>query len=80
MAKRKKQSKKAHVEEAPERSAFWPYAGGVILCLLAVFVLLGGFGTGGPLPTNLFRARIGRLAGLHTWYQLHWCTLPLPNL
>lgn len=54
MAKRKKQSRKVQQEEYSERSAFWPYAGGVLLVLLAIFVLLGGFGTGGPLPTGLF--------------------------
>ena len=55
MAKRKKQTRKPVVEEAPERSAFWPYAGGVLLVLLAIFILLGGFGTGGPLPINMFK-------------------------
>lgn len=54
MAKKKKQTRKPKQEVYEERSAFWPYAGGVILCLLAAFVLLGGFGTGGALPTGLF--------------------------
>lgn len=38
-----------------ERSAFWPLAGGVFLVLVAIFLLLGGFGTGGALPVNLFK-------------------------
>lgn len=56
MAKKKKQTRtrKKASEPVNERSAFWPLAGAVLLYLLAVFVLLGGFGTGGPLPKNLF--------------------------
>lgn len=57
MAKKKKQSKnrkKASVQDYSERSAFWSLAGAVLMFLLAVFILLGGFGTGGPLPQNLF--------------------------
>lgn len=53
MAKKKKQSRKKHDEEV-ERSPFWPLAGGIVLCLLAVFLLLGGFGTGGNLPVGMF--------------------------
>lgn len=58
MAKKKKQTrkKKAVEQEYKERSAFWPMAGAIIMMLLAVFVILGGFGAGGPLPTNLFSA------------------------
>lgn len=56
MAKKKKpvKKKKAAVAETVERSPFWALSGAVILILLAVFLLLGGFGTGGPLPVNLF--------------------------
>ncbi len=55
MAK-KKQSRKKKVTEAPayERSPFWAYSGAIILILAAIFLLLGGFGTGGPLPVGLF--------------------------
>ncbi|MEO8863039.1 MAG: DNA translocase FtsK 4TM domain-containing protein [Candidatus Saccharimonadales bacterium] len=57
MAKKKKQTRKRTPEpEYKERSAFWPLAGAILMLLLAVFVLLGGFGTGGPLPKNLFKA------------------------
>ncbi|HUS25785.1 MAG TPA: DNA translocase FtsK [Nevskiaceae bacterium] len=54
MANRKKQtrSKKKDIEVEP--SPFWRLTGGVLLCVLALFVLLGGFGTGGPLPKGLF--------------------------
>lgn len=55
MAKKKKQSKKkvAH-KEAKSESTFWPLAGAIVLMLLAVFLLIGGFGAGGPLPVNMF--------------------------
>ena len=33
----------------------WPLAGGVVLCVLALFMLLGGFGTGGSLPVGMFK-------------------------
>lgn len=56
MAKKKKQNRKKKAVEAEyrEKSAFWPLAGAILMFLLAIFVLLGGFGTGGPLPKNLF--------------------------
>lgn len=54
MAKKKKQTRKKAVE-VKERSPFWPLAGAVLLMILAFFLLLGGFGTGGPLPINLFK-------------------------
>lgn len=55
MAKKKKSSKKKKVEAAPaERSTFWPLAGAILLGILAIFLLLGGFGTGGSLPVNMF--------------------------
>ncbi len=53
MAKKKKQTRKKKAEEV-EKSPFWPLAGAIGLILLAIFVLIGGFGTGGPLPTGLF--------------------------
>ncbi len=37
-----------------ERSPFWAYAGAILFMLLALFLLLGGFNSGGPLPVNLF--------------------------
>ncbi len=57
MAKRKKQTRKRKVSPAEEqRSAFWPLAGAILMVLVAIFLLLGGFGTGGPLPKGLFSA------------------------
>lgn len=37
-------------------ASFWTYAGAVLLVLLAIFLLIGGFGTGGKLPVGLFHA------------------------
>ena len=55
MAKKKKSSKKKESRGSrAERSPFWAQAGAIFLMLVAVFLLLGGFGTGGPLPVNLF--------------------------
>ncbi|MDB5175854.1 MAG: cell division FtsK/SpoIIIE [Candidatus Saccharibacteria bacterium] len=56
MAKKKKstKSKKAAAPIAVERSPFWAYAGAILLILLGLFVVLGGFNSGGSLPTGLF--------------------------
>jgi len=59
MANKKKKSSKSRksapaVSISSERSPFWDYTGAVLLCLAAVFLLLGGFGTGGSLPIGLF--------------------------
>ncbi len=54
MAKRKTKPRKKKSEEV-EKSAFWPLAGSIVLFVGAVFLLLGGFGTGGPLPVDLFK-------------------------
>lgn len=58
-----------------ERSPFWGYAGGVVLILMAVFMLLGGFGTGGSLPVGLFngaKAVFGWAAFLFTIFLGYW--------
>lgn len=55
MAKKKKQTRKRKEQvQERERSAFWPLTGAILMFLLAAFVLLGGFGTGGPAPKMLF--------------------------
>lgn len=55
MAKKKKRSQKKRVEEKTvSQSAFWPLAGAILLFVIALFALLGGFGTGGPLPKGIF--------------------------
>jgi S-DNA-T family DNA segregation ATPase FtsK/SpoIIIE len=55
MAKKKKQTRKKKSEPV-EKSNFWPLAGGILMILIAIFMLLGGFGAGGPLPEGLFDA------------------------
>ncbi len=58
MAKRKKHSKKgrAHkkVDVPKEPNMFVRQLGSVFMIVLAIFLLLGGFGTGGSLPVGLF--------------------------
>lgn len=55
MAKKKKSAKKTAKKQVEvESSPFWPYVGAVVLMMCAAFLLIGGFGTGGALPTNLF--------------------------
>lgn len=60
MAKKKKQASKARPrkkaeEVVIEKSPFWPLTGAVLLCLVAILLLFGGFGTGGALPVNMFK-------------------------
>lgn len=50
--KSKKRSNKAQVET--QRSPIWGYVLAVVFILLGIFMLLGGFGTGGSLPKGLF--------------------------
>ncbi len=55
MAKKKKTtSRKKKVEAPKERSVFWPIAGAILMFIVALFLLLGGFGTGGNLPVGMF--------------------------
>ncbi len=67
MAKKKKHTKKKIVEPViSERSPFWGYSAAVLLLLLALFLLLGGLGTGGALPKGLFHAAYW-LFGFAAW-------------
>jgi S-DNA-T family DNA segregation ATPase FtsK/SpoIIIE len=54
MAKKKKRTVKKKAALKAERSPVWSYTGAVVLILLAFLLVLGGFGTGGPLPVDLF--------------------------
>lgn len=55
MARKKKQTRtRKKIEAEQERSAFWPLSGAVLMIVVALFLILGGFGTGGSLPTGLF--------------------------
>ena len=56
MAKKKKKAAKKAPAAKHERSPFWSYAWAVMLCLLALFTLLGAFGSGGNLPVGLFKS------------------------
>lgn len=56
MAKRKQTRKSKKASEPKELSPFWRLVGGVLLFVTALFLLLGGFGTGGPLPQTMFNA------------------------
>lgn len=70
MVKKKKTTRKKKTSTAPvEQSPFWGLAGAVLLMLGAVFLLLGGFGTGGPLPINLFHG---------TYWSLGWAAYLTP--
>lgn len=76
--KSKKSTKKKVAAPAPvERSTFWPLAGAIGLYLVAFFLLLGGFGTGGPLPVNLFKGTyvvFGWGAYLTPFALAYWAT------
>jgi S-DNA-T family DNA segregation ATPase FtsK/SpoIIIE len=78
MAKKKKQTRKKKadvVETAAERSAFWPLSGAILLFVFALFLLLGGFGTGGQLPTGMFHgayAAFGWAAYLTPIALVYW--------
>ncbi len=61
MAKKKKKTVKKSAAktkqlktDVPEPSAFWPLAAAVIMMVIALFILIGGFGSGGPLPKTMF--------------------------
>lgn len=55
MAKKKKQTRRKKIEvKSTEASLFWPITWAVLLIIIAVLMLLGGFGTGGPMPKALF--------------------------
>lgn len=51
---RRKQTRKKAAPEPRELSPFWLLTGAILLFVIALFVLLGGFNTGGPLPKALF--------------------------
>lgn len=56
MAKKKKSNNRKNSHKNTEtKSEFWPLAGAVAMMILAVFLLLGGFGAGGPLPVKIFQ-------------------------
>lgn len=62
MAKRKKSKAKVSKArsrkkvEAVEPSPFWALSGAVLMIVFALFLIIGGFGTGGWLPVSSFHA------------------------
>ncbi|HEY4963421.1 MAG TPA: DNA translocase FtsK 4TM domain-containing protein [Candidatus Saccharimonadales bacterium] len=72
MPKKKKSSKsrkKAAPVEVAVPSPFVGYSIGVVLILIALFILIGGFGTGGSLPVDLFHGG---------YWLLGWAAFSLP--
>lgn len=69
MPKKKKSTRKRSAPEPVERSPFWPLTGAILLFVVALFLLLGGFGTGGPLPKELFDG---------AYWTLGWAAYLLP--
>ncbi|MCA9343130.1 hypothetical protein KC950_03925 [Candidatus Saccharibacteria bacterium] len=72
MAKKRKQTRKGSRKKKAavnERSPMWPIASAVVLILLGVFSLIGGFGAGGPLPQGLFSA---------AYWALGWAAYAVP--
>jgi len=55
MATKKKTKKKKVTAQPVEHSPFWAASGAVILMLVAFLLLIGGFGTGGRAPVDLFK-------------------------
>lgn len=53
--KKKKSNKSKKSSDSVAKSPFWPLTGAILLILAGLFLLLGGFGTGGPLPVNMFK-------------------------
>jgi S-DNA-T family DNA segregation ATPase FtsK/SpoIIIE len=76
MAKKKKNTRKRKVEPVKaEPSAFWPLSGAIVLCILALFVFLGGFSAGGALPRDLFHGvywALGWAAYLTPLALIYW--------
>jgi DNA segregation ATPase FtsK/SpoIIIE, S-DNA-T family len=77
MTKKKKTSRKKKAEPVyeSERSGFWPIAGAMLLFVVALFLFLGGFNTGGDLPIGLFNgadAVFGWAAWLLPFALIYW--------
>ncbi len=77
MAKKKKSNKKksAPVADFGERSPFWALSGAIILIVFGLFLLLGGFGTGGSLPVGMFHGAywlLGWAAYLGPMALVYW--------
>lgn len=71
MANKKKKPVKRKSKKAvePEHSPFWALSGAVLMLVAAFLLLLGGFGTGGQLPVNMFEG---------TYWALGWVAYLTP--
>ena len=72
MAKKRKTKKRSNskaVDKGSKNSAFIGYSIGVAFVLVALFVLIGGFGTGGSLPVSLFHG---------SYWTIGWAAYALP--
>jgi S-DNA-T family DNA segregation ATPase FtsK/SpoIIIE len=69
MAKKKKQIKSKKLPVNNDKSSFWSLTGALLLCVLGLFVLLGGFNNGGVLPKDLFHG---------TYWVLGWAAYITP--
>lgn len=90
-AKRASKSELAPARSA-EQVAFWQLAAAVLLFIIALLLLLGGFHTGGPLPVGLFHGAywtFGWAAYILPLALVYWGTykfktedrrIPLPKL
>jgi len=68
MAKKKRGRKpKSKGEEPKKSSPFWRQVYAFLLIVLALFILLGGFGTGGPFPLWIFE-RSAWLFGMAAYF------------
>ena len=79
MAKRKKRShkKQSHkkIDSPKEPNMFVRIVGSILMILAAIFLLLGGFGTGGSLPVGMFEVVynvLGRAAYLSPVALTYW--------
>ncbi|MGH7237103.1 MAG: DNA translocase FtsK 4TM domain-containing protein, partial [Candidatus Saccharimonadales bacterium] len=74
MAKKKKSTKKiaSAIKAQKSQSNLWSFAGGVVLLVLALFLLFGGFGSGGALPKGLF-GLVYSAVGWAAWAVLAAC-------
>lgn len=57
MAKKKKKTRKSNkpTPQPDSSNGFWQLTGAILMIILAFFLLLGGFGTGGSFPVGSFK-------------------------
>ncbi|NCX96971.1 MAG: hypothetical protein EBX41_11325, partial [Chitinophagia bacterium] len=90
--KAKSSKKKSSKDLESDHGSFWALSGAILLIVVAAFLLIGGFGTGGPLPVGLFKGAyfmLGYAAYITPIALVYWGVykfmaedkrIPLPNL